>query len=92
MTDTPNNQVLHNDISRFGYLTKDLGGIYSCNSNGAGTVIAYNKVHDCYARAGENVGIYLDNTTSGITVHHNLVTNVEYGGHRQYAGALTKRL
>ena len=78
MTDTPNNQVLNNDISRFGYLTQDKGAIYSGNSNGAGTVIAYNKVHDACG-PGENAGIYPDNNTSGITIHHNLVTNVEYG-------------
>ena len=83
MTDpTPNNQVLHNDISRFGYLTKDLGGIYSVNSDGAGTVIAYNKVHDNRS-PGENAGIYSDNTTSGITIHHNLVTNIGLRSHRQ---------
>ena len=78
-TDTPNNQILHNDISRFGYLTKDLGGVYTSNSNGAGTVIAYNKVHDCYDTSGHGTGIYLDDSTSGITVHHNLVTKSDIG-------------
>ena len=44
---TPNTQITHNDISRFGYLTKDLGGIYTLSApTCTGTVIAYNHIHD----------------------------------------------
>jgi hypothetical protein len=77
--DTPNNQILHNDISRFGYLTRDLGGIYAWKSDGTGTVIAYNKIHDCRDTASFSAGIYIDEgyppSTKGFTIHHNLVAD-----------------
>lgn len=75
---TPNTLIEHNDISSFGYLTKDLGGTYCWGATGDGSLIAYNRVHDNRsAHLGE--GIYLDNNSSGITVHHNLVWNVGTG-------------
>jgi hypothetical protein len=80
-TGAPNNQVLHNDVSRFGRLTQDLGGITTGLSNGAGTVIAYNKVHDCRDATPYSAGIYVDDNTSGFTIHHNLVTNCPIGAH-----------
>jgi hypothetical protein len=70
--------ITHNTIYNFGLQTCDNGGIYAYNSDGTGTVIAYNTVRD-----GLNVvpgfmlaGIYLDEGSKNYTVHHNLVYNV----------------
>jgi hypothetical protein len=71
-------RMLHNDISRFGYLTKDLGGIYTYSADLAGTVIAYNRIHDSHT-TGIAAGVYLDSNCSNATVHHNLVYNVQRG-------------
>lgn len=73
-----NTQILHNNISRFGYLVRDLGGIYSVSANAPGSVVAYNRISDNRS-AGENVGIYIDYSTSGITAHNNLVTDTQIG-------------
>jgi hypothetical protein len=76
-----NTQIQHNDISRYGFLTRDLGGIYTVSANAPGSVIAYNRVHDNHVNnlSPMNMGIYLDYDTTGFTVHNNLVANVEYG-------------
>lgn len=70
--------VTYNTIYNFGLQTCDNGGIYAFNSDGIGTVIAYNTIRD-----GLNVvpgfmlaGIYLDEGSKNYTVHHNLVYNV----------------
>ena len=73
-----NTTIQNNDISRFGYLTTDMGGIYTGNSTDTGSMIAYNRVHDGRT-SGQCSGIYLDNNNSGTTVHHNLVYNLPYG-------------
>jgi hypothetical protein len=76
-----NTQIQHNDISRYGFLTRDLGGIYTVSATAPGSVIAYNRVHDNHVNnlSPMNMGIYLDYDTTGFTVHNNLVSNVKYG-------------
>ena len=73
-----NEQITHNDVSRFGVLTQDLGGTYTFGGTNTGTVVAYNRIHDC-SSSGYNTGIYLDNYSSGTTAHHNLIYNVNAG-------------
>ena len=75
----PNMQVLHNDVSRFQFVTQDGGAIYANTNDLAGTVIAYNRVHDQRGDPTFKGGIYLDGNVSGATVHHNLVYNVTRG-------------
>lgn len=78
--DIPNMQIENNDLSRFGMLTNDLGAIYTSKGINDGTVIAYNRVHnDTGPVANTHTGIYLDNHTSGVTVHNNLVYNTNNG-------------
>ena len=77
-TNTPNTAVLHNDVSRFGFLAQDLGGLYTWNADNAGSVIAYNRVHDSRG-AGIKAGIYLDDYVNGVTAHHNLVYDTTRG-------------
>lgn len=77
-TNTPNTTVLHNDVSRFGFLAQDLGGIYTWNADNAGSVIAYNRIHDSRG-LGIKAGIYLDDYVNGVTAHHNLVYDTTRG-------------
>lgn len=76
-------RILHNDISYYCMLTKDAGGTYCWQTDGQGTVIAYNKFHDTqdslYPGHPFVPGPYLDNGTSNTIVHHNVVWNVAEG-------------
>ena len=67
-------KFLNNDLFNGGILTDDIGLTYTYGTDGQGSVIAYNKVHDNKANIG--IGIYLDNYTKNYVVHHNLVWNM----------------
>ncbi|WP_084724332.1 carbohydrate binding domain-containing protein [Zobellia galactanivorans] len=65
-----NMRFQYNSVSDAGLIRHDIGGFYVANNDGAGTVIHHNKVHNVYG-----IGIYLDNSTSNYTIHHNVVWN-----------------
>jgi len=67
-------RIEHNHIFNAGLMTGDLGATYTFQSDGQGTVIAYNRVHDVRCHTG--VGIYIDNGSPNHLVHHNLCYNV----------------
>ena len=63
-----------------------LAGIYTSKRGDDGSIIAYNRIHDGGQGVSTNsfvVGVYLDNYSSGVTVHNNLVYNVQTGVHCQ---------
>jgi PA14 domain/Right handed beta helix region len=68
-------KILRNHLYNGGLLTNDLGMTYTFQSDGGGTEIAYNLVHDNFAPS-ESMGIYLDNGSKNYLVHHNIVWNV----------------
>jgi hypothetical protein len=80
---TPNTVIEHNDISRYGRLTDDLGGVYMFATDTPGTSIAYNHIDGAGIGGGHTAGVYLDSSTNGkeagMTVHHNLITNSRIG-------------
>lgn len=65
-------RIEHNHMFRAGLITNDLGATYTFQTDGEGTVIAYNRVHDVHCHTG--VGIYVDNMSPNHVVHHNLCT------------------
>jgi parallel beta-helix repeat protein len=72
--------IEHNEIYNAGLIAKDLGGFYSGLTDGGGTVIRYNIVHDIWPKQSPQYGpfalgegIYLDNSSSNFLVHHNVV-------------------
>ncbi len=69
--------IVYNDISNSGWMCEDLGLTYAYHTNGQGSEIAYNKVHDNHARSTAS-GIYLDNYDTSYVVHHNVIWNVTY--------------
>ncbi|MDX2432092.1 MAG: right-handed parallel beta-helix repeat-containing protein [Bacteroides sp.] len=79
--------VQHNHVHHLGMLCPD-GGLFYVNHQGghkpmANTEISYNIWHD-YPSADfprPHGGIYLDNMSSGYTIHHNVIWNVISGIH-----------
>ena len=69
-----------NHLYDCGLMCDDLGLTYSYHTNGGGSEIAYNWVHDNHA-SGTASGIYLDNYDSNYVVHHNVVWNCAYAIH-----------
>jgi hypothetical protein len=74
-----NQQVLNNDISRFGYLACDLGGFYTAMSSGTGNVVAYNRIHDSRSVSPWGGGIFLDYGVNDLSIHNNVVSNISNG-------------
>jgi hypothetical protein len=71
-------KILNNDMGQCGVICNDLGLTYSFYTDGKGTEIAYNLVHDNYS-PHEGPGIYLDNGDSNYVVHHNVIWNCQTG-------------
>jgi hypothetical protein len=69
-----NTNIKYNHLYDCGLMCDDLGLTYSYETNGAGSEIAYNWVHDNHA-SGTASGIYLDNKDTAYVVHHNVIWN-----------------
>jgi len=74
-------RIEYNDLYNAGLLTTDLGITYCFQTDGAGTVIAYNWAHDNKAESC-GVGIYIDNGSSNFVIHHNVSWNNQDSGIR----------
>ena len=72
-------EIAFNEIFDCGLLTTDLGATYCYQTDGGGTVIHHNWVHDVVSKA-HTAGIYLDNGSSNFLVHHNVVWNTDDHG------------
>ncbi len=74
--------VRYNHVHHCGYIVPDAGLIYANNQGQnplANTEISYNVLHDFIVDHPGNVGIYLDNSSSGYKLHHNVIWNVVDG-------------
>lgn len=69
-------EIAYNNIYDCGLMCTDLGATYCYNTDGAGTVIHHNWVHDVVTEA-HTAGIYIDNGSSNFIVHHNVVWNTD---------------
>ena len=72
-----NTNIKYNHLYDCGIMCDDLGLTYSYHTNGGGSEIAYNWVHDNRA-SGTATGIYLDNYDTAYIVHHNVIWNCAY--------------
>lgn len=83
--------IEYNDIARAGRLTTDLGATYCFQTDGEGTVIAYNRVHDNLAEH-VGVGIYIDNGSANFLIHHNVCWNNPDSGIRLNTPSINNRV
>ena len=63
-------RITYNHMYNAGLVNNDLGVTYCFQTDGKGTVIAYNRVH--HNRAPLGVGIYIDNGSPNHVIHHNI--------------------
>jgi hypothetical protein len=69
-------EIAYNHIYDCGLLTTDLGATYCYKTDGDGTIIHHNWVHDIVT-TGHTAGIYPDNNSSNFIIHHNVVWNTD---------------
>lgn len=74
------------DLHHANMLNNDAGATYCWGTDGQGSVIAYNWVHD--NMGSHTVGIYLDNFSKNFIVHHNVVWRCSSTGIRLNSDAL----
>jgi hypothetical protein len=70
--------IQYNDISEVGRISDDVGALYFGNNSLGNMIVHHNVVHD--NSNPEAWGIYFDNLSSDVTVHHNITYNVTRGG------------
>ena len=82
-------KITHNHMYNASLQTQDSGIYYTYSTDGGGTEIAYNLVHDnrtspsgdgTFCSFGWGPGIYLDNDSSNFLIHHNMVWNTPSPG------------
>ena len=73
---TKSSRILYNDMSRAGLQMDDLGITYTHGTDGDGTELAYNLIHDNEAD-NLGLGIYLDEGSHDFLIHHNVVWGVK---------------
>jgi len=75
--------IEHNDLWHGGIQMTDFGGIYAASTDGQGTRVCYNRIHDTdgpsngLKQGNNSKGIYLDNGSSNYVVDHNVTWNVD---------------
>ena len=74
------------DLHHANMLNNDAGATYCWGTDGQGSVIAYNWVHD--NMGSHTVGIYLDNFSKNFIVHHNVIWRCSNTGIRLNSDAL----
>ncbi|UZO81216.1 RICIN domain-containing protein [Aquimarina sp. ERC-38] len=81
-----NSEVAYNDVSYAERINSDSGLFYMVgNDELKGTEIHHNWFHDAKAPSytdGKAAGIYLDNNSKGVKVHHNVIWNVSWSGYQ----------
>lgn len=71
--------IQHNDFSYAALSTADVGAIYFANNSVGSSEIAYNIFHDI--RGDKVTGVYADNFSNDLVVHHNLMYDLSpWGG------------
>lgn len=71
--------IQHNDFSYAALSTADVGAIYFANNTAGSSEIRYNIFHDI--RGDKVTGVYADNFSNDLVVHHNLMYDLSpWGG------------
>lgn len=78
--------ILNNDVYKSHLQITDLGAIYGWKTDGKGSNIAFNSVHDILAERVPNddqfggYGIYLDDESTDFNIYRNLIWNTTSAG------------
>ena len=80
----------YNDLYHANLRNKDAAATYCWGTDGEGSVIAYNWVHDNIGHY--TCGIYLDNFSKNFIVHHNVVWNCSFTSIRLNSDALNHQV
>ena len=78
MTEVAHATITYNTIHDIGLQTTEAGGIYTANTNGGGSVMAYNDIYSIHTGGYGGTALFLDNYTGGWTVHNNVTSDVDY--------------
>ncbi len=70
-------QVTYNSISDVMLQATDGGAIYTYGTNGAGSVLAYNRIFNVRSGGWGAAGVYMDNNSRNYTIHNNATWNVD---------------
>jgi hypothetical protein len=76
-------RIVNNELYNANILVMDSGLFYTFGTDGGGTEIAHNVIHDDLQPGTRGYGVYLDNATWGYDVHHNIIWMGREGGERQ---------
>ncbi len=79
-------KILYNEIYYAALQSNDCGGTYCWCTDGVGTEIAYNVIHEMSSTGNYANAIFLDDNSSNFVVHHNVTYNVDYGFHQNPFG------
>jgi len=74
-----NNVVEYNDLSHANLDSQDTGVVYT-NTGGRGNVIHGNRLHDSEIPFSFGFGLYLDDTSDGVTASNNLIHDLNHDG------------
>jgi hypothetical protein len=82
------NLLTHNEIYNVGIYVRDIGAhFYTHGTDGGGTEISYNVIHDNLMPGHGGVGVYLDEGSYNFDTHHNLLWMGREEGTRGAFGA-----
>ena len=71
--------VTYNLVHDVGLQTNGAGGIYTANTDGEGSVMAYNDVYNIHSGGDGGTALFANTNTSGWSIHNNLTYNVDFG-------------
>lgn len=79
-----NSEVAYNNVSHSNLIDDDCGLLYTLGT-GLNMKIHHNLFHDTFSRGDlhKAAGIYLDNNSADVEVHHNVVWNCEWSAIQQ---------
>jgi hypothetical protein len=76
-------RIVNNELYNANLFSLDSGIFYTHGTDGGGTEIAYNVIHDELQPGPLGSGVYLDNATWNYNTHHNVIwVGRETGQHR----------
>ncbi|HWE01419.1 MAG TPA: hypothetical protein VG326_03340 [Tepidisphaeraceae bacterium] len=71
--------ITYNLVHDVGLQTNGSGGIYTANTDGEGSVMAYNEIYDIHSSGAGGNALFANTNTSGWSIHDNLTYNVDFG-------------